>query len=96
MKWADNIYVGGNIEKDFVENIEEVCQRMKILQLRAAPAKTILGIEETSIMGWIWKQGKPSPSTHKLNPLCSMQKLQLLFALRQKTKDDFTSTTWPN
>ena len=53
VKWADNIYICGNIEKDFMENIKEVCRRMKILQLRAALAKTILGIEETSIMGWI-------------------------------------------
>ena len=73
VKWADNIYVGGNIERYFVENIE-VCRRMKILHLRVAPPKTILGIKETSITGWIWRQGKLFPSTHKLNPLTVCEK----------------------
>ena len=68
-KWVDNIYVGADTEKEFVSNVREICYRMKKANLRAAPAKTILGIVETSIMGWNWKNGVLSPSTHKLNPL---------------------------
>ena len=44
-KWADNIYVGADTEKDFVRKVREVCHRMKRGNLRASPAKTILGIE---------------------------------------------------
>ena len=50
-KWADNIYVGED-EKSFLENIREVCKRMKGCNLRAAPRKTIIAIKETTIMGW--------------------------------------------
>ena len=54
-KWADNIYVGGEDKKSFLENIKEVCSRMKTCHLRAAPRKTIIAIKETMIMGWHWK-----------------------------------------
>ena len=50
-KWADNIYVGGEDEKSFLENIKEVCSRMKTCHLRAAPRKMIIAIKETTIMG---------------------------------------------
>ena len=68
-KWAANLYVGGEAEKFFLENIKEVCKRMKDCNLRAAPRKTIIAIKETTIMGWHWKEGSLSPLVHKINPL---------------------------
>ena len=44
-------------------------KRMIERDLRASPRKRIIGIKETSVMGWHWKEGTLSPSVHKLNPL---------------------------
>ena len=68
-RWEDNIYLGGEDEESFLENIKHVCQRMKKCELRAAPKKTIIAIKETTIMGWHWKEGSLSPLVHKINPL---------------------------
>ena len=81
-KWADNIYVGGEDERSFLENIEEVCCRMKACQLRAAPRKTIIAIKETTIMGWHWKEGSLSPLVHKINPLAVCEKPETVKGLR--------------
>ena len=51
-KWADNVYVGGRNKREFIENVKEVCKRFKAAQMRASLGKTIIGIEETNIMGW--------------------------------------------
>ena len=81
-KWADNIYVGGEDEKSFLENIKEVCSRMKICHLRAAPRKTIIAIKETTIMGWHWKEGLLSPLVHRINPLAVCEKPETVKGLR--------------
>ena len=73
-KWADNIYTGGHDEESFLKNIREICSRMKESDLRAAPKKTIIGIKETTVMGWHWKEGSLSPTVHKLNPLAVCEK----------------------
>ena len=51
-KWADNVYVGGKNEEEFIENVKEVCKRFKAAHMRASPGKMITGIEETTILGW--------------------------------------------
>ena len=82
VKWADNIYAGGHDEESFVSNTREVCQRLRIANLRASPGKTIIGIEATSIMGWHWNRGTLSPSVHKLNPLSVCEKPHTVKGLR--------------
>ena len=52
VKWADNIYAGGYDEESFINNMREVCQRLRITNLRASPGKTIIRIESASTIGW--------------------------------------------
>ena len=39
VKWADNIYAGGYDEESFINNTREVCQRLRIANLRTSPDK---------------------------------------------------------
>ena len=68
-KWADNIFVGGSQDKSIIENIKEVCKRIKQSDLRAALRKTLMGIKETTVMRLHWRTGISSPSVYKSNPL---------------------------
>ena len=81
-KWVDNIYIGGEDEESFLENVKEVCQCMKKCDLRAAPKKTIIAIKETTIMGWHWREGSQSPIVHKINPLAVCEKPKTVKGLR--------------
>ena len=51
-KLADNVYVRGSNEEEFVENVVEVCRRFKAAKMRASLRKTIIGSVETTKMGW--------------------------------------------
>ena len=69
IKFADNVFVGGNSEREFIENFKEICQRIKLSNLRVGISKLIVGIVSTSILGWEWDRGTLRPSAHKINPL---------------------------
>ena len=76
IKFADNVYVGGRTEPEFIENFEEVCRRLKLSNLRVGPSKMVIGLVSTTILGWEWNRGVLSPSAHKINPLtvCELPK----------------------
>ena len=82
VKYADNIYTGGSDIQSFLDNVEEICHRLSTSNLRANPAKVIIGITDTTIMGWHWSTGTLTPSVHKLNPLSVCEKPQTITGLR--------------
>ena len=76
VKFADNVFIGGATEKEFIENFTEICRRIKNSNLRVGPSKLIVGLVNTTILGWEWNRGVLSPSAHKINPLtvCELPK----------------------
>ena len=76
IKFADNVFIGGNSETEFIDNFREICQRIKLSNLRVGINKLIVGIVNTSILGWEWNKGTVTPSAHKINPLtvCELPK----------------------
>ena len=82
VKYADNIYTGGSTKQKFLTTFSEVIERLYKSNLRINPSKLIIGIKETTIMGWNWNQGTLTPSVHKLNPLALCEEPQTITGLR--------------
>ena len=76
VKFADNVFIGGVSEDEFILNFQEICSRIKNANLRVGISKLIVGIVNTTILGWEWNRGSLQPSAHKLNPLtvCELPK----------------------
>ena len=66
----DDIYVGSEDSHDeLLARWEKVLLRFKENNLTLSAVKTIIGALKTTILGWIWKSGTISASSHKTAPL---------------------------
>ena len=61
---ADDIYAGSSDIPSLLAIWEEVLNRLQQAGLRLSPSKTEVLPSETTILGWIWREGKLSPSPH--------------------------------
>eukprot|EP00111_Clytia_hemisphaerica_P011974 TCONS_00035180-protein len=70
---ADDVHVVGNTIEELLENWKRVLQRLSQNNLCLSAAKTVICPVETTILGWIWKNGTLSPCVHKTSPLASVK-----------------------
>ena len=68
-KLADDLYVGGNTLLDLLRNWEEVLRCLEAAGLRVTATKTVIGPKETTVLGWVWKEGQLVASPHKVASL---------------------------
>ena len=63
-KIVDDIYVGGQTQKETALNYIRILQKFQNANLKISPGKTAIFPESVDILGWVWKQGgflEPSP-----------------------------------
>ena len=67
---ADDIYIGGNDQKETADNYKRVLQKLQAANLKISASKTKVFLKSVDILGWKWKQGGfLSPSPHRVNAL---------------------------
>ena len=79
---ADDIYVGANNISALFSAWEKVLIRLEQACLRLTPHKTEILPLETSILGWIWREGSLSPSPHHIAPLSVCERPRTVKGLR--------------
>ena len=72
-KIADNLYVGGNTLEELLHNWENVLQALSESNLKLSPNQTVINPHETSILGWVWNNGKLRASSHKISALSTCE-----------------------
>ena len=68
-KIADDVYVGGDTPSELLINWTKFLEAMHRNNLRAKGIKTIIAPLSTVILGWLWKQGTLSATTHRISTL---------------------------
>ena len=70
-KLADDLYCGGDSPKTLLSNWRRVLEALDRCNLRLSPMKTVICPKTTTILGWIWTQGRLSASPHRIAVLQS-------------------------
>ncbi|XP_060603736.1 uncharacterized protein LOC132756634 [Ruditapes philippinarum] len=81
-KLADDLYIGGNTTDEVLANWTRVLDALQKNNLKLKPTKTIICPRSTTILGWIWSQGKFSASPHRIASLSACPPLQTVHGLR--------------
>lgn len=68
-KIADDLYCGGDSPEELYTNWSKVLQALDNCNLRLSATKTIICPRSTTILGWIWTEGKLSASSHRIAAL---------------------------
>lgn len=70
-KLADDLYCGADSPEALLHNWQRVLQALDRCNLRLSPTKTVICPKTTSILGWIWSQGRLSANPHRIAALAS-------------------------
>ena len=70
-KLADDLYCGGDSPEALLNNWRRVLQALDRCNLRLSPTKTVICPKTTSVLGWIWSQGRLSANPHRIAALAS-------------------------
>ena len=70
-KIADDLYCGGTTPEDLLSTWTKVLVQLDKCNLRLSPTKTVICPKSTTILGWVWSQGKLSASPHRVAVLSS-------------------------
>ena len=70
-KLADDLYCGADFPEALLHNWQRVLQALDRCNLRLSPTKTVICPKTTSILGWIWSQGRLSANPHRIAALAS-------------------------
>ena len=70
-KIADDLYCGGATPDDLLSTWTRVLDQLDKCDLRLSPTKTVICPRSTTILGWVWSQGKLSASPHRVAVLSS-------------------------
>ena len=68
-KIADDLYCGGNSETELLDNWKRVLALLQEAGIKLSASKTVIAPRETTILGWVWRQGTIKASPHKIAPL---------------------------
>ena len=71
LKIADDLYVVGSTLSELLSNWERLLATLQRNNLNLSASKTVIAPKSTTILGWIWKCGSLSVSSHKICPLLS-------------------------
>ena len=69
-KIADNLFCGGNTLDELCTNWEQLVKAASRNDLSLSPAQTIINPKSTTVLGWLWSEGKLSATPHTL---CTLQ-----------------------
>ena len=81
-KLADDLYCGGNSPAELLTNWRSVLEALRRSGLCIAPSKTVVCPKSTTILGWIWSDGRISASPHRIATLSSCTRPENVRALR--------------
>ena len=70
-KLADDLYCGGDTLEALLNNWRRVLQALDRCNLHLSASKTVICPKTTSILGWIWSQGRLSANPHRIAALAS-------------------------
>ena len=70
-KLADDLYIGGNSLHEVKESWRSVLGALSRCNLKLSPSKTIVCPRSTTILGWVWTEGRLSASKHRIATLSS-------------------------
>ena len=70
-KLADDLYCGGDTPEALPNNWRRVLQALDRCNLRLSPTKTVICPKTTSVLGWIWSQGRLLANPHRIAVLAS-------------------------
>lgn len=70
-KLADDLYCGADSPEDLLHNWNRILQALQKCNLHLSPSKTIICPRTTTILGWVWTQGRLSASPHRIATLSS-------------------------
>ena len=68
-KPADDLYCGADSPEDLLHNWQRILQALQKCNLHLSPCKTIICPRTTTILGWVWTQGRLSASPHRIATL---------------------------
>ena len=68
-KLADELYCGGDTPEALLNNWRRVLQALGRCNLRLSATKTVICPKTTSVLGWIWSQGRLSANPHRIAAL---------------------------
>ena len=70
-KVADDLFIGGETPRQLFENYRRMLTALSKANLGLSPKKTVIAPASTTILGWIWSDGKLSASPHRIATLSS-------------------------
>ena len=70
-KLGNDFYCGGDFPEALLNNWRRVLQALDRCNLRLSPTKTVICPKTTSVLGWIWSQGRLSANPHRIAALAS-------------------------
>ena len=73
-KIADDLYVGGETLEELLRNWTAVLECFAAADVRLTGSKTVIAPMETTLLGWIWKNGQLTASPHKISALTKCTK----------------------
>ena len=76
MKLVDDLFCGGNTPKEALDNWRLVLKALESCDLRLSASKTVICPRSTTVLGWVWSEGKLSASPHRISTLstCGLPK----------------------
>jgi len=81
-KLADDLYCGGSDYADLAHNWSRLLDALRRCDLRLSAAKTVIAPVSTTVLGWVWKNGTISASSHKIATLASCKPPENVKSLR--------------
>lgn len=81
-KLADDLYCGGSTPIDLLNNFTRTLQALQRNCLNLSASKTVITQRETTILGWIWREGTLRASPHRIAGLANCQPPSTVTGLR--------------
>ncbi len=70
-KIADDLYCGGDNEKELLHNWKRLLSTLDKCDLKLSACKTAIAPKSATILGWIWSNGSLHASPHRISTLSS-------------------------
>nr|XP_022310274.1 uncharacterized protein LOC111115730 isoform X2 [Crassostrea virginica] len=81
-KLADDLYCGGSTPEDLLNNFTRTLHALQRNGLNLSASKTVIAPRETTILGWIWREGTLRASPHRIAALATCQPPSTVTGLR--------------
>nr|XP_034315484.1 uncharacterized protein LOC117685268 [Crassostrea gigas] len=81
-KLPDDLYCGGSTPIDLLNNSTRTLQALQRNGLNLSASKTMITPKETTILGWIWREGTRRASSHRIAALANCQAPSTVSGLR--------------